>query len=81
MAKEIVCQAPTSIRLMLHREPVADDIYARTSGFSSMGVATKQTRQSCTVHIPGSNAMAAGVWHLTVIANGIASAAAEVTVT
>lgn len=55
-------------------------IYARTSGFSSLGVATGPTRQSCVVAMPDSSAMGAGVWHLAVVANGIASVAIEVTV-
>ena len=45
--------------------------YARTSNFSTMGIATGSATQTCTVQIPGG--LALGPWHLQVIANGIAS--------
>jgi hypothetical protein len=55
-------------------------VYARSYGFSSMGVATGTTVQSCTIEIPSYLANEApprqvslGEWDLVVIANGIPS--------
>ena len=43
--------------------------YARSYNFSTMGVATGPTPQSCTIDIPPD--LAIGQWNLVVIANGI----------
>jgi len=45
--------------------------YARSYDFSTMGVATGDAVQSCTIDIPSD--LAAGEWNLVVIANGIPS--------
>jgi hypothetical protein len=45
--------------------------YAHSHDFSTMGVATGATVQSCTIDIP--SGLAPGEWNLVVIANGIAS--------
>ena len=45
--------------------------YARSYGFSTMGVATGTTVQSCTIEIPSD--LEPGEWNLVVIANGIPS--------
>jgi hypothetical protein len=45
--------------------------YARSHDFSTMGVATGATVQSCTIDIPSD--LAPGEWDLVVIANGIPS--------
>jgi hypothetical protein len=46
-------------------------VYVRSYDFSTMGVATGTTVQSCTIDIPSD--LDAGEWNLVVIANGIAS--------
>ncbi len=51
-------------------------VYLRSHDFSSMGVATGASIQSCTIDIPGN--LAVGTYALQVVANGIASASLSV---
>jgi hypothetical protein len=52
--------------------------YLRSYDFSTMGVATGSTVQSCTIDIPAN--LATGAWNLVVIANGIASDPVAITI-
>jgi hypothetical protein len=51
-------------------------VYLRSHAFSTMGVATGASVQSCTIDIPDN--LATGNWDLQVVANGIASAVQSV---
>jgi hypothetical protein len=73
------CQSPTNFPLVRLTRGAGTVKYLRTSGFSSMGVATGSTEVTTEVEVPAD--LPTGRWSLAVIANGITSAAREVQVT